>query len=198
MGAAAMAGAMPCQYNGACRPCREAVAPAGFVPIPCRSMFYDLSPALLHTLYLVAIVAEAMTAALSAGRRDMDWMGVCIIACVTALGGGSLRDVAAGALSADLGGPSRIPVDDGGRGAADRPDRAGHAAPAQRLPAGGRARPGGVHGHRLPGCATDATADHGGADQRHDHRLRRRGAARRALQRGAAAVPQGCTPACRW
>ncbi|MFY1004901.1 trimeric intracellular cation channel family protein, partial [Escherichia coli] len=56
-------------------------------------MFYDLSPALLHTLYLVAIVAEAMTAALSAGRRDMDWMGVCIIACVTALGGGSLRDV---------------------------------------------------------------------------------------------------------
>lgn len=59
-------------------------------------MFYDLSPALLHTLYLVAIVAEAMTAALSAGRRDMDWMGVCIIACVTALGGGSLRDVLLG------------------------------------------------------------------------------------------------------
>ncbi len=37
-------------------------------------MFPDLSPVLLHTLYLVAIVAEAMTAALSAGRRDMDWM----------------------------------------------------------------------------------------------------------------------------
>jgi len=59
-------------------------------------MFSELSPALLHTLYLVAIVAEAMTAALSAGRRDMDWMGVCIIACVTALGGGSLRDVLLG------------------------------------------------------------------------------------------------------
>ncbi|KDC31752.1 hypothetical protein L505_3645, partial [Bordetella bronchiseptica F4563] len=25
--------------------------------------------------YLVAIVAEAMTAALAAGRRDMDWFG---------------------------------------------------------------------------------------------------------------------------
>ncbi|WP_231852691.1 trimeric intracellular cation channel family protein [Bordetella petrii] len=37
-----------------------------------------------------------MTAALAAGRRDMDWMGVCIIACVTALGGGSLRDVLLG------------------------------------------------------------------------------------------------------
>lgn len=47
----------------------------------------------LHTLFLIAIVAEAMTAALAAGRRDMDWFGVCIIACVTALGGGSLRDV---------------------------------------------------------------------------------------------------------
>lgn len=52
--------------------------------------------ALLYILYLIAIVAEAMTAALAAGRRDMDWMGVCIIACVTALGGGSLRDVLLG------------------------------------------------------------------------------------------------------
>ncbi|ETH87281.1 putative membrane protein [Bordetella pertussis STO1-CHOC-0018] len=50
----------------------------------------------MYTLYLVAIVAEAMTAALAAGRRDMDWVGVCVIACVTALGGGSLRDVLLG------------------------------------------------------------------------------------------------------
>src|SRR3546814_14433827 len=56
----------------------------------------ETSTLLLHALYLVAIVAEAMTAALAAGRRDMDWMGVCIIACVTALGGGSLRDVLLG------------------------------------------------------------------------------------------------------
>lgn len=59
-------------------------------------MHVESSTALLHTLYLVAIVAEAMTAALAAGRRDMDWFGVCIIACVTALGGGSLRDVLLG------------------------------------------------------------------------------------------------------
>lgn len=50
----------------------------------------------LLTLYLIAITAEAMTAALAAGRRDMDWVGVCIIACVTALGGGSVRDVLLG------------------------------------------------------------------------------------------------------
>lgn len=56
----------------------------------------DPSVLLLYTLYLVAIVAEAMTAALAAGRRDMDWVGVCVIACVTALGGGSLRDVLLG------------------------------------------------------------------------------------------------------
>lgn len=34
-----------------------------------------------------------MTAALSAGRRDMDWVGVCIIAWVTALGGGTVRNI---------------------------------------------------------------------------------------------------------
>ncbi|SUV91459.1 Uncharacterised protein [Bordetella holmesii] len=32
----------------------------------------ETSTLLLHSLYLVAIVAEAMTAALAAGRRDMD------------------------------------------------------------------------------------------------------------------------------
>lgn len=51
---------------------------------------------LLTVLYVVAITAEAMTAALAAGRREMDWVGVCILACVTALGGGSLRDVLLG------------------------------------------------------------------------------------------------------
>ncbi len=51
------------------------------------------SAALLHILYLVAIVAEAMTAALAAGRRQMDWVGVYLLGCITALGGGSVRDV---------------------------------------------------------------------------------------------------------
>lgn len=51
---------------------------------------------MLLALYIIAITAEAMTAALAAGRRDMDWVGVSIIACVTALGGGTLRDVVLG------------------------------------------------------------------------------------------------------
>ncbi len=51
---------------------------------------------MLHILYIVAIIAEAMTAALSAGRREMDWVGVCIIAWVTALGGGTIRNIVLG------------------------------------------------------------------------------------------------------
>jgi uncharacterized membrane protein YeiH len=51
---------------------------------------------LLHTIFLIAIAAEAMTAALAAGRRKMDWFGVCVLACVTALGGGTLRDTLLG------------------------------------------------------------------------------------------------------
>ncbi|UXT97964.1 trimeric intracellular cation channel family protein [Agrobacterium tumefaciens] len=53
-------------------------------------------PLLMHSLYLIAIVAEAMTAALAAGRRSMDWVGVGLLGCVTALGGGSARDVLLG------------------------------------------------------------------------------------------------------
>ena len=51
---------------------------------------------LLSIIYLIAISAEAMTGALSAGRRRMDLFGVVMIACVTALGGGSLRDILLG------------------------------------------------------------------------------------------------------
>jgi uncharacterized membrane protein YeiH len=55
-----------------------------------------MSIMLLHTLYLIAITAEAMSAALAAGRRRMDWVGVCLLGSVTALGGGSARDVLLG------------------------------------------------------------------------------------------------------
>lgn len=48
---------------------------------------------MLEVLFYIAITAEAMTAALAAGRRKMDWFGVCLIACVTALGGGTIRDL---------------------------------------------------------------------------------------------------------
>lgn len=44
----------------------------------------------------IAIVAQAMTAALAAGKRRLDWFGVASLGCVTALGGGSIRDVVLG------------------------------------------------------------------------------------------------------
>lgn len=55
-----------------------------------------MSVAVLHILYMVAVSAEAVTAALAAGRRSMDWIGVCLLAAVTAFGGGSVRDVLLG------------------------------------------------------------------------------------------------------
>ena len=48
---------------------------------------------MLEIIFYIAITAEAMTAALAAGRRKMDWFGVCLLACVTALGGGTIRDI---------------------------------------------------------------------------------------------------------
>ena len=48
---------------------------------------------MLLIAFYIALAAEAMTAALAAGRRNMDWFGVCLIACVTALGGGTMRDI---------------------------------------------------------------------------------------------------------
>jgi uncharacterized membrane protein YeiH len=50
----------------------------------------------LYFLLLVAVAAQAMTAALAAGRRSMDWAGVCMLGCITALGGGTIRDVLLG------------------------------------------------------------------------------------------------------
>jgi uncharacterized membrane protein YeiH len=50
----------------------------------------------LHWLSLLALTAGAMTAALSAGRRSMDWAGVAMLGCITALGGGTIRDVLLG------------------------------------------------------------------------------------------------------
>lgn len=51
---------------------------------------------MLIAIYLIAITAEAMSGALAAGRRNMDIFGVAVIAFVTALGGGTIRDVTLG------------------------------------------------------------------------------------------------------
>lgn len=46
----------------------------------------------LHYLFIMGICVEAMTGAIAAGRKRMDFFGVIMIACITALGGGSVRD----------------------------------------------------------------------------------------------------------
>jgi len=50
----------------------------------------------LTSVYLIAICAEAMSGALAAGRRNMDLFGVSLIAFLTALGGGTVRDILLG------------------------------------------------------------------------------------------------------
>ncbi|MCG6566466.1 trimeric intracellular cation channel family protein [Tessaracoccus sp. ZS01] len=47
----------------------------------------------LTILWAIGITAEGMTGALAAGRERMDLFGVIMVALVTALGGGSIRDV---------------------------------------------------------------------------------------------------------
>ena len=39
---------------------------------------------MLGAMYIVAIIVEAMSAALAAGRRSMDWVGVCMLGSITA------------------------------------------------------------------------------------------------------------------
>ncbi|CCN84280.1 conserved hypothetical protein [Vibrio nigripulchritudo SFn27] len=51
---------------------------------------------LLSTLYVLGITAEAMTGALSAGRKNMDWFGVMFVASAAAIGGGTVRDILLG------------------------------------------------------------------------------------------------------
>lgn len=48
---------------------------------------------MLTVLWAIGITAEGMTGALAAGRERMDLFGVIMIALVTALGGGSIRDM---------------------------------------------------------------------------------------------------------
>ncbi|MFV0449366.1 MAG: trimeric intracellular cation channel family protein [Vibrio sp.] len=51
---------------------------------------------LLSILYIIGITAEAMTGALSAGRKKMDWFGVMLVSSATAIGGGTVRDILLG------------------------------------------------------------------------------------------------------
>jgi uncharacterized membrane protein YeiH len=48
---------------------------------------------LRHILELLGVAVFAISGALAAGRKSLDWLGVCVIAMVTAMGGGTVRDV---------------------------------------------------------------------------------------------------------
>ncbi|HEV2147352.1 MAG TPA: trimeric intracellular cation channel family protein [Longimicrobiaceae bacterium] len=48
---------------------------------------------MIYALQLLGVAVFAASGALSAGRKRMDLMGVLVIAIVTALGGGTIRDV---------------------------------------------------------------------------------------------------------
>lgn len=48
---------------------------------------------ILQILYIIAIVSESITGALAAGRYRMDLFGVLLISLVTAIGGGTIRDI---------------------------------------------------------------------------------------------------------
>ncbi len=51
---------------------------------------------MLTYIFIIAITAEAMSGALAAGRRNMDLFGVALVAFLTALGGGTVRDILLG------------------------------------------------------------------------------------------------------
>lgn len=47
-------------------------------------------------LYVIGITAESMSGTISAGKKNMDIFGVVTIATITALGGGTVRDIILG------------------------------------------------------------------------------------------------------
>ncbi|SEA75784.1 Uncharacterized membrane protein YeiH [Desulfuromusa kysingii] len=51
---------------------------------------------IIHLLDLIGTAVFAITGALAAGRKRMDVFGVVVLGCVTAIGGGTLRDLILG------------------------------------------------------------------------------------------------------
>ena len=48
---------------------------------------------LLYTLDLIGVAVFSVSGALAAGRKRLDLLGVCVLGLVTAVGGGTIRDV---------------------------------------------------------------------------------------------------------
>ena len=164
----------------------------------CEVAMWSLPPGdtVLQMLTYVALTAQAMTRALAAGRRSMDWAGVCMLGCHYRARRRHDPRRCTRALSAGLGAKPVLSRADGGGGLCHHFDRAA-CAPAEYGVSGARCdRARGVHHGRLRCRLADerlaADRDRGG----HDHRLRRRRAARHPLQRRAAVVSfRSFTPA---
>ncbi|HEY6599286.1 MAG TPA: trimeric intracellular cation channel family protein [Pseudomonadales bacterium] len=52
-----------------------------------------MSPFVLYMLDLAGVAVFAVSGALAAGRKSLDWLGVLVIATLTAIGGGTVRDL---------------------------------------------------------------------------------------------------------
>ncbi len=48
---------------------------------------------MVHYLGLIGIAAFSITGVIAAGKKDMDIFGIVLLGVVTALGGGTLRDI---------------------------------------------------------------------------------------------------------
>jgi uncharacterized membrane protein YeiH len=48
---------------------------------------------ILYLLSLLGVAVFAASGALAAGRKNLDWLGVVVLAVVTAIGGGTIRDL---------------------------------------------------------------------------------------------------------
>ena len=47
----------------------------------------------VHIMDFLGVAVFAVSGVLAAGRKHLDWFGVLVIAMVTAVGGGTLRDL---------------------------------------------------------------------------------------------------------
>jgi uncharacterized membrane protein YeiH len=56
----------------------------------------EASNIILNFMQVIGTIAFAVSGALAAGRRKMDWFGVVVLAVIVAVGGGSLRDMLLG------------------------------------------------------------------------------------------------------
>lgn len=48
---------------------------------------------IIYYLGLLGVAVFAISGALAAGRKGLDWVGVVVLAVVTSVGGGTIRDV---------------------------------------------------------------------------------------------------------